>query len=141
MKLLFLVLALCLVGCSSPPPDVMVFEYLQPHLSTDPVNSHLVLTASPTCLAKIGESECGHGVSIVTGTEVFVGEGPLHLYKGKKWSELRAESVYVPAVESYAPLSAYMIDMCKKMDCSSQVDAFRIKLNSLNGISGAISNP
>jgi len=121
------------------PPDVFVFEPLVQHLSLDPTTGHSVLTPSPTCELKIKEAQCLHGVSIMTGTEIFVGE--LTLYKGKKASDLQAESILVPAVESYAPLETYIVNACKKMNCDSQVDAFKVKVNSLNGIAGAIKNP
>lgn len=58
----------------------------------------------------------------------------------KPWSLVKEESIYLPAVESYAPLSTHIINECQKIKCSAQVDAFKIKLDSLNGISGALSN-
>ena len=129
-------------GCATPqPPDVFVFENMEQRFTTDPKTGHTILTPSPACEAAIGEMSCGHGVSILTGAEVFVGENSNHLFKNKKWSELRAESVYVPAVESYAPLSTYIINSCNKMGCNTQVDQFTIKLDSLNGVLGAIQNP
>lgn len=127
-------------GCASipPPPDIFVFESMDQHLATDPVSGHLVLTPSPTCMAQIGEMSCGHGVSIMTGQELFVGE--TRLYKSKPWSQLKAESVFLPAVESYAPLATYLINTCKRFSCSAQLDAFRVKLNSLSGVAGALLN-
>lgn len=92
-------------------------------------------------MAQISEMACGHGVSIMTGAEIYVGDAAQHLYKGKPWSALKAESVYVPAVESYAPLATYLINTCKRFNCNTELDAFRVKLNSLNGVAGAISNP
>lgn len=130
-----------LSACAPKPPDVFVFEYLAQHLANDPATGHLLLTPSPACMKQIQEVECGHGVSIVSGTEIFIGEEKAHWFKNKPWSQIKRESVYVPAVESYAPLAAYIIDSCKKMKCSDQVDAFRIKLDSLNGIPGAVANP
>jgi hypothetical protein len=133
---LFFVLA-----CSPKPPDVFVFENMTQRLSTDPATGHLMLTASPTCMERIKEPECGHGVSIVSGAEVFIGEAKGTWFGGKPWSQVKRESVYVPAVESYAPLATYIINSCKKMGCSADVDKFKVKLDSLNGISGAINNP
>lgn len=88
-------------------------------------------------MEKIKEPECGHGVSIVTGTEIFVGEKTL--FNKKPWSQLKRESIYVPAVESYAPITEYIINSCKQANCNDQVDAYRVKLNSLNGIQDVIS--
>lgn len=129
------------ISCATPPPDVFVFEHLGQHLVTDPVSMHLVLKPSPLCMEKIQESECGHGVSIVTGREVYIGENKANLFNEKAWSKIHSTAILVPAVESYAPLSTYIINTCKKMDCSDQVDAFKIKLDSLNGVMGAIQNP
>lgn len=58
----------------------------------------------------------------------------------KSWSKLKEESAYLPAVESYAPLSTYIINSCNKMHCSDQVDRFKVKLDSLNGVAGALQN-
>ncbi len=138
---LFTILFCSLISCATKPPDVPVFENMQQRLSTDPVSGHLVLTASPTCMKYIGEPECGHGVYIVSGRQIIIGELPGHLLNGKKWSELKAQSIYVPAKESYAPLSTYMINSCKKMNCDSQIDAYKVKLDSLNGISDVILKP
>lgn len=129
-----------LASCTPSPPDVYVFEYLSYHMETDPKDGHFLIVPSPTCTKQIKESECGHGVSIVSGKEIFVGEGKSTWFKGKPWSQLKRESIYVPAVESYAPLSAYIIDACAHMNCNDQVDAFKVKLNSLNGVSDAVSN-
>lgn len=92
-------------------------------------------------MQKIEEPSCGHGVSIMTGREVFVGNQTAHYFNGKSWGALQEESVYVPAVESMAPLETYIINSCKKMGCNDNVDQFKVKLNSLNGIQGAIVNP
>lgn len=129
-----------LTSCAPKPPDIFVFEHLEQRITTDPANGHTILTPSPACLSRIQEPECGHGVSIVSGQGIYVGEKKEHWYKGKPWSQLRAESVYMPAEESYAPLAGYIIDSCKKMKCEDQVTGFKIKLDSLNGISGAIKN-
>lgn len=133
--------ACILSSCTPKPPNVPACEHLAQRLSTDPKTGHMILSPSPTCMKHISEPECGHCVMIISGVEFFVGESTAVQLKGKPWSKIRQESVYLPAVESYAPLSAYVIDACKKMNCSDDVDAFKIKLDSLNGVSGAISNP
>lgn len=131
----FVILLFCLTeGCATlSPPDIYVFEDLQEHIALDQ-ESHLILTPSPACMEKIQENACGHGVSIVTGKEIFIGENAQHLYLGKTWSVLKSESVYMPAKESYAPLSEYLINVCAKMGCNSAIDAFRVKLDSLSAI-------
>lgn len=139
--LFFAASLLCLSSCTPKPPDVPVCEHLAQHLSNDPVSGHLILNPSPTCMKEIGEAECGHCVFIVTGNEFFLGEGKDHQLNKKPWSKIRTESVYLPAQESYAPIAAYMIDSCKKMHCSDELEKFKIKLNSLNGVAPALSNP
>lgn len=52
----------------------------------------------------------------------------------KPWSQVRRESIYLPAEESYAPLSAYIINQCKKSNCNAQVDAFKVKLGVLSTV-------
>lgn len=133
--------ALLLNACTPKPPDVPACEFLEQRLSTDPVSGHLILTPSPTCEKQVGEPECGHCVYIVSGREVFIGEGADHRLNGKPWSALRAEAIYLPAVESYAPLTTYIINACKKMDCDSQVTRFKVKLDSLKGIAPALKGP
>lgn len=142
LKWLLFVALWCLVtDCATVPPDVFVFENLTQRLSTDPVTGHLLLTPSPNCMLMIKEPECGHGVSIVTGAETFVGESKDHQFKGKPWSVLKTESIYMPAVESYGPLSVYVINSCKKMNCSKDVDKFKVKLDSLGGIKNVLPVP
>lgn len=137
-------ISLCLGinGCATlpAPPDIFVFERLDTHLSIDPVTGHQILAPSPTCMQQIQEMSCGHGVSIMTGAEIYVGDAAGHGWKNKTWTELKQESVHLPAVESYAPLSTYMINACAKFKCNANLDAFRVKINSLNGIVGALSN-
>jgi hypothetical protein len=128
-------------ACSTAPPDIYVFEHLPERIYTDSSTGHITFAPSPTCMKEIGESSCGHGISIVSGKELFLGENPGHWYNNKPWSVLRRQSIYLPAAESYAPLATYIINSCKKMGCSSDVDKFKVKLNSLNGIAGAIENP
>lgn len=122
-------------NCAPKPPDVPVCEYLTQHLSTDPGSGHLILTPSPTCLKQIGENECGHCVTIVSGAEIFIGEKEGHLLNGKPWSQIRRQAVYLPAEESYAPLETYIINACEKMNCSKDVTKFKVKLDSLKGVS------
>jgi hypothetical protein len=92
-------------------------------------------------MKQIQEAECLYGVSIVSGTEIYVGAEKAHWFNGKPWTQLNDESVQCPAEECYAPLAGYIIDSCKKMNCDSQVTGFKVKLDSLNGVSGAIKNP
>lgn len=139
--LILLILCCFLLGidaCSPQPPDIYAFEHLGSRVTTDAKTGHLILSPSPTCMQQIQESECGRGVSIVSGKEIFVGEQNAHLFNGKPWSKVRDESIYLPAVESYAPLATYIINSCKKMGCSSDVDKFKVKLNFLNVIENEI---
>jgi hypothetical protein len=92
-------------------------------------------------MEKIKEPSCGHCVFIVSGKELFIGEKPEHYLDKKPWSTIVQTSVMLPAIESYSPLSKYIINSCKKMNCNDQVDRFKIKLDSLNGVKGAIENP
>lgn len=143
---LSVILSLCLTSCATKPPDVFVYEHLAQRLVTDPVTGHLLLKADPVCMKEIGEAECGHGVAIVSQTEIVIGESKCvkldalrTVFKCvKPWSQLRRESVYVPAVESYAPLATYIINSCKKMNCDDQVTKFKIGLDSLNGIDAVL---
>jgi len=86
---------------------------------------------SPACQKAINEPECGHCTYIVSGKEIYVGEAKTTFLNNKPWSALKAESVYVPAVESYAPLITYIINACKKMNCSDAVDRFKVKIDTL----------
>lgn len=130
-----LLLSLSLLsGCATAPPDVPACQDLPEHISIDPVTSHEILTPSPACEAAIGEISCGHCVYIVSGKEVFVGEKAPNLLNGKPWSQIVDESVYLPADESYGPLSTYLINSCKKMNCNSELEKFKVKLDSLNGL-------
>jgi hypothetical protein len=130
----FLILSVLASACSVTPPDVFVFESLEQYLATDPATGHLILKPSPACMAKINEPSCGHGIKIISGVEIYVGEAVAAQFNGKPWSQLKRESVYVPAVESYGPLVTYIINACKKMNCSDQVDRFKVKLDSLAGV-------
>lgn len=132
--------SLWLLASCATPPNIYAFEHLDSKMLIDPDTKHEVLVPSPACFKALGEFECGHGVAIVTGDEIFVGENPKFWFKGKPWSRLRRESVYLPAEESYAPLATYVINSCKQNNCDDQVNRFKVKLDGLNGIPGAIKN-
>lgn len=102
------------------------------YLTIDPVTKHKLLKPSPTCMSKIGEVECGHCVMIKSKDEFFVGEAEKYHLNKKPWSQIREESVLLPAEESYAPLMADTINMCKKNQCDKEVEKFKVKLNVLN---------
>ena len=139
LKLTLLILSsFWVTNCAPKPPDVPVCENLAQRLAMDPETEHLTLTPSPTCEKQIGESECGHCTYIVSGKEVYVGDGAGHGLNGKSWTQVKLESVYVPAVESFGPLSDYIINACKKMNCNSQVDAFKVKTDSLKDVGAAL---
>ncbi len=139
---LLILLSYLAISCTVKPPDVFVFESLDQHLSRDQITQHLLLMPSPACIKAISEVECGHGTSIVSGTEVYIGEESTHLFNGKKWSELKSESIYVPAVESYAPISEYIINSCKKMNCSNDVTRFKVKIDKLKNVNSVkVSDP
>lgn len=124
--------ALLLSSCTKPPPDVPVCKKLVQRLHTDAVTGHLKLTPSPTCMKNIQEYECGYCEHIVSGKVVFVGENPKFHLNGKPWSRIQRESILVPAEESYAPLSTYIINSCEKTNCSPDIQRFKVKLDSLD---------
>lgn len=138
-KWLLLLFLLLLVSCAVSPPDVAVFENLTQHLSTDPKTGHLILKPSPACLKAIGEFECLHGIYILSKREIFVGENKLHWFHGKPASQMKRESILVPAEESYAPLATYIINSCKKMNCDDQVTRFKVKLDELGSIGNVLN--
>lgn len=113
------------------PPDVFAFKSLEPMMIIDEQTQHILLEPSPACMKAIEEVRCGYGVSIITGKEIFVGENPETFFNGKSWSQLKDESVYLPAVESYSPLATYVINSCKKMECAGEVTRFKIKFDGL----------
>lgn len=138
--LLFVYSSPLLLSCGGATiHDVPVFEDMQPRVITDSMNQHLMMIPDPVCQKEIGEIACGHGVFIVSGKEIFIGEAPAHMYKGKPWSVLKEQSIYVPAVESFAPIEQDLINMCAKNSCNDQVDKFRVKLDSLNGVKAVLS--
>lgn len=98
----------------------------------------MILLPSPICMEMIGEFECGHGVFIMSRDEIWVGENKAHWFNGKPWSQLKRESVFVPAVESYAPLSQYIINSCAQNNCNDQVNRFKVQLDELKGIGAVI---
>ncbi len=126
-----IVLSLLLSSCAPKPPDIPVCENLVKHLGIDPDTKDLVLLPSPTCKKQINESECGHCTYIVSGKEIYVGEKEGHWLNGKPWGQIKEESIYLPAEESFAPLADYIINSCKKLKCNSQIEEFKVKLNSL----------
>lgn len=129
--LLSAILFLSLTDCASkPPPDVFAFKHLKQQLTVDETGS-MKLRPSPICMKEIGEFECGYGVSIMTGREVFVGNSKNHLFNGKTWDEIVEESIFLPSEESYSPLSAHIINSCKAMHCSDEVGKFKVKLDKL----------
>lgn len=126
-----------LTSCTQQPPDVPVCENLTVHIFVEPETGHTVLKPSPACMKQIGEPECGHCVWIMSKKEYYVGENKKFWLGKKPWSRVKRESIFVPAVESYAPMAAYMINACEQMHCSDDVTRFKVKLDSLNGI-GAV---
>lgn len=90
-------------------------------------------------MKEVGESECGHCSYTMEKKSIFVGEKEKYHFNGKPWSQLRRESILVPAQESYAPMITYMINACKKMNCDDEVNKFRVKLDSLDGIREVLS--
>lgn len=128
------VLFASLTSCTPKPPDVPVCKHLAQRLATDPVSGHLLLRPSPTCKREIGEVECGRCTFIVSGKTFFVGEAVKTHFNGKPWSQLRRESILVPAVESYAPITAYMINSCKSLNCSDDVTKFKVKIDEVKDV-------
>lgn len=109
-------------------------------MGTNASNGHVELRPDPICMEQIGEMECGHGVYIMSKKEIYVGEGAKTLFNGKKWSQVKAESMYVPAKESYAPLTSYITNECKQMNCSKQVEAFKVRAGEFKNIGALLKN-
>lgn len=130
---------LCLASnCTPKPPDVPICKHLRQFIGKDPVTEHMILKPSPRCWKEIQENECGVCTFIVTGKQIFVGEKKEHWYNDKPWSMLRAQSLLAPAVESYAPLSEYIVNSCQKMGCDDKVTGFKVKIDGLNGLEDAL---
>lgn len=121
----------CLTSCVPKPPNVPVCKHLNQRIGTNIKTGHLVLIPSPTCMNNIKEPECGYCTYILNEKSFFVGEKKENHFNGKPWSQLKAESILVPAKESYAPLSAYIINSCKQMNCNDDVTKFKVKLDFL----------
>jgi hypothetical protein len=136
---LSIILCALLLSCVPKPPDVPVCEDLKEQIMIDPVTGHMFETPSPTCKKQIGEASCGHCTYIVSGKEIYIGDSEVHRFNSKAWSQIRAESILVPAQESYAPIAAYMINSCKKMNCNNDVARFKVKFDSLHSI-GCLSS-
>lgn len=143
MQRLWLSIILCvfLTNCVEKPPDVPVCEDLPQRMSKDTMTGHLLLSPSPTCMKQINEPECGHCTFIVSGKEIYVGEDKNHRFNGKPWSQLKLESIYVPAVESYSKIATYMINACKRAGCSDEVTKFKVKLDSLQSAKQGSKSP
>lgn len=118
-------------GCATVPPDVPACEHMSSRIYQDPQSGHDMLEPSPACWSAIGEFECGHCVWIMSGKEAIIGEKPGSWLNGKPWSKVKAQSVYMPAEESYGPMAAYAINACRKMHCDKDVEKFKVKLESL----------
>lgn len=129
-----IILSFLLTSCGKlQPPDVPVCAALSQRLTIDPITKHIMLAPSPTCIKQIGETQCGHCTYIVSGKEVFVGESKVTYLNGKPWSQIRDESILVPAEEAYSPLAAYMINVCKKMKCSDELTRFKVLIDRIPG--------
>lgn len=123
--LLSLSLLVSLSSCTPKPPDVFVCKALNQRISSDPKTNHMMLLASPSCVREIDEPECGYCLRILSKQVKYVGEKDAHKLDGKPWSQIKREAVIVPA-ESYAGLSAFMINSCKAQSCLEQINDFRI---------------
>lgn len=79
------------------------------------------MAPSPTCMKQIGEAECGYCIYTITGEDLYIGESAGHMLNGKPWSQVKAESVMLPAEESYAPLVTYLAYACQQFACREVV--------------------
>lgn len=72
-------------------------------------------------------------MSISDKDQIVDDEHPLSLKAGPKtWTDLKIESVYLPA-ESWSAIKKYLIEQCKANNkCNPNVDSWDRKLNSLN---------
>lgn len=67
----------------------------------------------------------------MSGKIIFVGEDEKNHFNGKPWSQLQSQSILVPAEESYAPLSTYIINSCKAANCSDDITRFKVKIDAV----------
>jgi hypothetical protein len=125
---LSIILSVLTGSCSTYPPDVPVCEHLGRFIEKDS-SGHDILKPSPACMKAIEEPECGHCTYIVSGKEIYVGE--YKKFNKKTWSQIKSEAIVLPAEESYAPIAAYMINACKKMNCSKDINRFKVQLGTL----------
>lgn len=131
-----ILLCFLLIDCAHAPPDVPVCQGLSERLYKDPVTAHLIYAPNPVCIKQTGEASCGHCTYIVSGKQVYVGSKAPYLLDKKPWLKIVAESVLVPSVESYAPLSAYIINACEQLNCSADVTRFKVQVDSVTPASG-----
>lgn len=126
--LLFMTLCVSLLSCNKhQPPDVPVCQELSKRRIFNADTLELIEKPSPTCMIEIAESECGHCVWIVSGKEKFVGNKSENYLNGKSWTTIKEHSVLVPGEFSYAPITTYMINQCKRFNCHKEVGKFKVK--------------
>ena len=121
------------VGCVKPP-DVWVCRDLTEKvvITEDAFGvEEMNLRGNPVCLSEIKENRCGYCVRSISGTHTYVGEDSTHQLEGKKWSEMRIDSVMLPA-DSYAALKEFIINSCKKSNqCAEGIAKWRTNLELL----------
>lgn len=118
--------ALLLNCATTQPPDVPACMHLSAALVSDPQTQSAVLKPSPACEKAIGEPECGYCVYIVSGKKIFIGEKKENRFNGKSWSTIKEESVLLPSQESFAPLWAYLMQVCKQLECSEEITKLKV---------------
>ncbi len=100
---------------------------------------------SPTCMDKLSEPECGFCQHLISNNPSYIGthfifeHGHIRALKSgeKNWPQLRAHAVVLPAKESFAPLKAYAVSVCKSMNCDKTISDWKIKLDSLDSVGAA----
>lgn len=120
-------------SCATVPPDAPAFHELEERIEYDPITNHVFKRPSPECEKAIQEPSCGYGVYMISGKEVFIGNAKGHDLNGKTWDQIKAESVLLPAQESFAPLADYVINSCEQTHCNEQIDRFRVLEGNLHG--------
>jgi hypothetical protein len=85
-------------------------------------------------MEQIKERECGACTYTVTQRKKYIGEKKENWFNGKPWSQLRKESILVPAEESYAPMVAHIINSCKARGCDKEITKFKVKIDSMEKI-------